>query len=200
MLLLANGTNRAEAKKVFWNLRKCVPAPGLRRIFELYVQQLSVRACNARFSSSVLIQRSQSFGENRTNREWERLRTNIPSPEVRWQNAAVPTDSAPCHNRRSMFEPRALAEGEELGSNILRVSQRSPANSSVGRSERTYIRTFSGWLQGFCRPLNLRIRQARWGLIPEFESSRRYNKHLGCRSRLTNLTHKVVFNGHGLVA
>jgi hypothetical protein len=31
--------------------------------------------------------------------------------------------------------PKSL-EGEELGSNILRVSQRSPANSSVGRSKR----------------------------------------------------------------
>lgn len=46
-------------------------------------------------------------------------------------------------HRWRIFEPSALAEGEELGSNVLRVSQRSPANSSVGRREWNWHPTFS---------------------------------------------------------
>jgi hypothetical protein len=51
----------------------------------------------------------------------------------------------------------ALAEGDELGSNILRVSQRSPANSSVGRSERNCFQTFSPDLASPCGFFVLRL-------------------------------------------
>jgi hypothetical protein len=39
---------------------------------------------------------------------------------------------------RRIFDAEGLAEGEELRSNILRVVQRSPANTSVWRRERNW--------------------------------------------------------------